>query len=305
MVDVEDFSSCVVVGYDGSAVAIAALYWAAAEAARRDEDLVVLHALDYGAILVGPVVDSLVPEETKKYGQLVTEEGATRARQAFPKLTVRTAALIGGAASTLIEVSGVASLIVVGTRGHGEVVGALLGSVAFQVTTHSHSPVVVVRGDSSHLPGPDRPIVVGIDGSEASDLALDTAAAHAASVGAELRIVTAYRVRGGESLASAWSAAYIAELYPDRDPEAEQRAAAERVLTAGHDRVRQAYPDLAVTMKGGRGAAAGVLTDESGDAALLVVGARGRGGFASLVLGSVSRAVIHLAQCPVEVVRKK
>ena len=79
--------------------------------------------------------------------------------------------------------------------------------------------------------------------------------------------------------------------------DAETRLSAE--VLAGHaDR----YPDVALEVTVQRGAPAKVLVDASGDCDLLVTGSRGRGGFAALLLGSVSHKVLHHAQCSVAVV---
>ena len=80
------------------------------------------------------------------------------------EVTLRVADDVSPAAE-LVDASHGAQLLVLGTRGHGEVVGTLLGSVAFAVTAHAACPVVVVRGDGSRHPGPEHSVVVGVDGS--------------------------------------------------------------------------------------------------------------------------------------------
>src|SRR5680860_1712619 len=80
------------------------------------------------------------------------------------------------AVDVLVTASGDAALLVVGSRGHGSFTGALLGSVAYALTSRSSCPVVVVRGEGSLTPGAGHPVVVGVDGLAAATVALDTAA---------------------------------------------------------------------------------------------------------------------------------
>ena len=297
-----DMTGGVVVGFDGSEHAAAAVDWAAAEAARRRTGLTVLFAIDYAGMLAaaaGPV--AWLPPDTDTAAQRMAEQGAARARERAPGVPVTAVTDTGGAASALLEASRSASLVVVGTRGHGTVTGLLLGSVAFAVTAHSHCPVVVVRGDSSRPVGPDRPLVVGVDGSEGGQVALDLAAEHAAQVGAELRLVTAWLVEAAES----WASGYWIEHYPGQDPTQVARRAAETLLAQARDRVARQHPELEVSTTASQGVPVKVLAEASRGAGLVVVGARGRGDLARLLMGSVSRGVVHTAQCPVEVVRFK
>jgi nucleotide-binding universal stress UspA family protein len=127
-------------------------------------------------------------------------------------------------------------------------------------------------------------IVVGIDGSEGARRALEWAAAQARLTGSVLDIVTA----SGESHA-------LADPHVNR--ETEQKDIDEASVQA-----RTVAPGATIATRVFDGAPAPVLIEESEGADLLVVGTRGRGGFASLVLGSVSRRCVHQAHCPVVVV---
>jgi nucleotide-binding universal stress UspA family protein len=292
----------VVVGYDGSTHAGAAVDWAATEASRLNKPLVVLYAADYAGMLVGVGgAGAWLPDEALDAAKEVAEEGARRARKIGTGVEVRAAAQVQSAAAALQQASGEATLIVVGTRGHGTVTGTLLGSVAFAVSAHAKCPVVVVRGDSSRAAGPGRPVVVGVDGSAQSRAALDRAADVAADLGAELKVVTAWQLLAEES----WAAAYWAENYPGRNPADIVLEAATEVLEEARAHVLQRHPDLQVDVVAGEGPTVRVLSEASRGAGLLVVGARGRGGFASLLLGSVSRGMVHAAECPVEVIRPR
>lgn len=290
----EAAQGAVVVGYDGSAQARAAVQWAAQEAVRRAASLHVAYAADYP----GPVAPSWLPEEAVRSAASVAAEGAEHARAAAPGLEVTRSTSIGSPAGVLVDESRRASLLVVGTRGHGELLGALLGSVAFAVSAHAPCPVVVVRGDATARPGPDAPVVVGVDGSAEADQALRFAADTAADTGAPLVVTAAWRPPAGE----VWEAAAWTTRVSENLGDAAERAARDMTVRA-EAAALDAHPGLAVRREVVPGPAGRVLADLSAGAGLVVVGARGRGGFAGLLLGSVSHAVIHGATCPVAVVR--
>src|ERR1700733_4260201 len=139
----------IVVGYDGSSAAEAAVDWAAAEAERRQVPLQVMHVVDYG-LVQGPV--GPVPWRPDLIGQRageMTAQGVERARKLALTVPVTAQTRICAVAFGLVEASRTASLLVVGTRGHGDLVGTALGSVAFAVSAHAFSPVVVVRGSGA------------------------------------------------------------------------------------------------------------------------------------------------------------
>jgi nucleotide-binding universal stress UspA family protein len=283
----------VVVGYDGSGPAEHALDWAAAEAARRGVPLVVATAFDVTGLVAGMDAAPL-PADVGELAE-VAGRGATRARRAVPGLEVREVARPDGAAGMLVELSRRAELVVVGKRGHGEVAGALLGSVAFAVTAHAQCPVTVVQGASDVRPGPESPVLVGVDGSAGSLLALEYAADLAAGAGAALTVVTAWRCTTADTRVGARAAAV--------DVVEQTRARAREVATAAAEAARMRHANLVVRAEVLIGLPGPVLTDLAAEHALLVVGCRGRGGFAGLLLGSVSHAVIHRSPCPVVVVR--
>jgi nucleotide-binding universal stress UspA family protein len=287
----------IVVGYDGSGPSERAVDWAAAEAARRGVPLTVASAVDFSG-LVGKS-ERRVPWLSRHPSDGLTEtvwRGAARARRVAPGLDVRVAIRTDGAAGMLVELSWWAELVVVGTRGHGEVAGAILGSVAFAVTTHARCPVTVVSGTGVVMPGPEHPILVGVDGSPEARAALEYAATLASGRSAPLTVATVWRC----TVADAWVTAYGSA---DFDASEEAGATAAEVNAEAVDEVRDSFPDLEVRSLVVVGVPGHVLADLGRSHALVVVGSRGRGGFGGLLLGSVSHAVIHQASCPVIVVR--
>ena len=142
----------VVVGYNGKDHSRAALLWAAEEVARTDAPMVVLYAANYSGMTVepGPGLferDPLALEAAEE----VTARGIEEALQAQPGLVVAGATEVTSPSRALTEAAAGAALIVLGSRGYGQVLGALLGSVAFAVAARAPCPVIVVKDES-----PDR-----------------------------------------------------------------------------------------------------------------------------------------------------
>lgn len=290
----------VVVGFDGSAPSTAALDWAAAEAARRGLPLKVVLAVELGTALPMPM-DSGAPWAMAKIegaAREVLADAADRARKTDPGLAVESSLVIDTAAAALVDASTSASLIVVGNRGHGDLVGTLLGSVAFGVTAHAQCPVAVVRGGSMRVPGPDAPVVVGVDGSSPSNAAIDEAAELADRAGASLKVVAAYQVPiTGWVGVTPWL-----DVYPEDELADAAEGTAKAVLDGARERIRRNHPSLDVEFTAVRARPADALAERSKTAGVVVVGSRGRGGFRSLILGSVSRGLVHNAESPVLVV---
>jgi nucleotide-binding universal stress UspA family protein len=140
-------------------------------------------------------------------------------------------------------------------------------------------------------------IVVGVDGSETSRHALRWAAAEAIRHDAELNVVYAWEVP------ALGAGVGIAPGRRATAPPEGQRDAAEHLITEVIAEELGANPPAKVRPSIGRGTAAGILLEASQGADLLVVGSRGTGGFAGLLLGSVSTKMANHATCPVVIVR--
>jgi len=182
-------------------------------------------------------------------------------------------------------------MIVVGSRGHGRVERVLLGSVSAGLIHHAHCPVAVIHDEMSTASQPSQlPVVVGIDGSPASELATAIAFDEASWRGVELIAV------------HAWSDAHVSEV-PSIKWSAQQ-AIGEEALAERLAGWRERYPDVAVRRKIVLDAPAHHLLEEAESSQLLVVGSHGRGGFSGMLLGSVGTAVAQAAQVPVIVARQ-
>jgi nucleotide-binding universal stress UspA family protein len=183
-------------------------------------------------------------------------------------------------------------MVVLGSRGLGGFTGMLIGSTAVGVTAHGHCPVVVARGSE----GRTGPVVVGVDGSPTSELALAMAFEEASLRRAELIAVHAWSDVPTQSYAAANR---TLEQWDAEQVKAEELLA-ERV--AGY---REKYPDVVVTRSVTKDQPVANLLAHAAVAQLVVVGSRGRGTFSGLLLGSTSQAMIYHAPCPVLVAREQ
>ncbi|MFF6874682.1 universal stress protein [Streptomyces sp. NPDC012474] len=285
----------VVVGVDGSASGLAAVEVAAYEARLRGAELRVVHAFLWPAMHPPPGSSPLGPPAggVRSTVERLVHEAVERARTTEPEVTV-SRAVVPGEPLTVLEVqSRAAELVVVGSRGMGGFTGLLAGSTAVHLAAHGRCPVLVVREE----PRADGPVVVGVDGSPAGDRAVDFAFAEAVLHGTGLVAVHAWTVRS-TPMPAARDASVRYTDGPAGRAQGEERLLAEAL--AGH---RERHPDVTVRQEVVHGGAREALIEASRSARLTVVGARGRGGVAGLLLGSVSQALLHHAHGPVAVVR--
>jgi nucleotide-binding universal stress UspA family protein len=287
----------VVVGFDGGEPSVSAARWAAVEAARLGCPLRVLYAAEppMPGALPGAVV---VQPELHRAGRRVAERGADLARSLDDVLDIRAVGVVGGPAGELVAQSGEASFLVVG-RGRAMGGATALGSVSFAVATHAWCPVVVVPEEEQAHPGPDVPVVVGVDGSRASQAALEVAAQFARAAGASVRVVSAWHRPTTERWPGGGVDASTVDVLV-RAAETGARATVAQAIA----QITALLPGWAVSGSVVEGPATDALVDASCDAGLVVVGSRGHGGFAGLALGSVGHGVLRASHSPVAVVRR-
>jgi nucleotide-binding universal stress UspA family protein len=276
----------IVVGADGSAESLDAVRWAARTACLRDAPLEIVHALDVPALVAGGVVpppEEMVDALRARGRRALRTAQELAAAQGFPDATTRLDP--DRAAQALIEASRSAALLVVGSAGHGRLTSLLAGSVAGAVGTHAHCDTVVVRGDTWDEPeAAGRPVVTGIDGSEAGTRVLATAVAEARARHASLVVL------------HAWADTPPTHRDPRCVTDAGQRLLDARVLA--HNTADVDVEQVVVHAHPRR-----ELVERSATAQLVVLGDRGRGGFPGLLLGSTGQALLHNAACPVHLVR--
>jgi nucleotide-binding universal stress UspA family protein len=262
----------------------------------RDVPLTVVHVLP--ALLVGvqselPISKTFWMTREQRAEELVEDAlgWAYEAIDTTCRIAVRHEILHDAIVPTLVRMSEEAEVVVVGARGRGGVRRMLLGSVSSALVRHAACPVAVIHDEDPMMPEPGRaPVVVGIDGSPASDIAAAVAFEEASRRGVA---VIALHVCGDHTDDSG-------DVY---DEVLAKRA--ERLLLDSLRTWMDRYPDVLVQRAVERDRPARQLLTYSEQAQLLVVGCRGRGGFAGLSLGSVSSAVAQGARMPVIVARQR
>ncbi|MBB3750733.1 nucleotide-binding universal stress UspA family protein [Mycolicibacterium sp. BK634] len=284
----------VLVGVDGSPESKVAVDWAARTAALRGLSVRLVHVLN-------PPVVMAFPEVPTPPGYLQWQEDSGReildaasavvadATRDHP-VEVSTELASGPVVPTLVSQSKDAQLIVVGCRGRGALARGLLGSVSTGLVQHAHCSVAIIHDQDPLMVHPSTaPVVVGVDGSPTSQKAIEIAFEQASFRGVELVAV------------HAWSDTGVFEV-PGVDWSAMQTLG-EQTLAEQLSGWQERYPDVVVNRVVVADRPAHQLIEQSESAQLVVVGSHGRGGFAGMLLGSVSTAVVHGVRMPVIVAR--
>jgi nucleotide-binding universal stress UspA family protein len=281
----------IVVGVDPSTAGRKALVFALREALVRGAEVTAVRAWTPPAFALTYPIASVVTEleqEVSAEARRLAEDLVKHAVEEVPgadAVTVRTLAVHGPAAQVLVEAARDADLLVVGSRGHGALSRAVLGSVSSSVLHHASGTVAVVPA-TADVDAPVRRVLVGIDHSAQSRGALRWAVEEAALHDAPVVPVHVHQhvVTGEECV----------DLPNLEQAERSSLRAAAAQAGAG---VRAAEPEVVI------GHPAAGLEGLADPADLLVVGSRGRGGFAGLLLGSTSTQLAQHAHAVVVVVR--
>jgi nucleotide-binding universal stress UspA family protein len=282
----------VVVGVDGSLSAGRALGWAIDQSVLEHRPLSLVHAVPpEGAVwLDAEGSDHRVGvEATRTEGhellRLAREEVARRA----PGIEVHEVLRVSDARDLLLELSGHATMVVLGSRGRGPVRSLLLGSVGVAVARHARCPVVVHRPGN---PGLVRHgIVVGIDGTRSSRTALEFAYRQASLRGLPLTVMHCY-----------WNAAATIAGASAERRHAEDLEEQRLVLAEAVSGMTEKFPDVPVHSEVARGLADDLLVRTGERMNMVVVGAHHGGAASEVVFGSVAASVVEHATCPVAVV---
>nr|WP_090280462.1 universal stress protein [Mycolicibacterium komanii]CRL76594.1 universal stress protein UspA-like protein [Mycolicibacterium komanii] len=285
----------ILVAVDGSPAARVAADWAAREAALHRLPLKVVHVVESPAVRMWPEVTMPleVIKRLERSGHEYLAAAVETARRATSgeDLAITTELVTAAVLPTLIDLSKDASMIVVGCRGLGAIGRRLLGSVSWGLLHHAKCPVAIIHDEDPLMSEPvsKAPVVVGIDGSPASEAATAIAFDEASRRGVDLVAV------------HAWSDMSFYEL-PGCEVAALRREAEETLgeRLAGW---QEQYPDVPIRRVLVMDRPAHQLLEQSDRAQLTVLGSHGRGGFAGMLLGSVSSTVAESARMPVLVVR--
>lgn len=289
-----DKSLGVLVGVDGSPASNAAVVWAARDAEIKNLPLTVVHVVNTDVATWPPMP---YPETwgvwQQDEGRKVLAEAVKIAEEAVltdRKLTVKTDLVHSTPVSAMIEMSTDAAIVVLGSAGRGAVARLLLGSVSASLVRHARCPVAIIHDEDPLMPHPQRaPVLLGIDGSPASEAATAVAFDEASRRGVELIAL------------HAWNDLEVVEL-PGLDWD-KVKAEAEITLAERLAGWQETYPDVKVCRVVVCDRPARQLVARSESAQLVVVGSHGRGALSGMLLGSVSNAVVHSARMPVIVAR--
>jgi nucleotide-binding universal stress UspA family protein len=288
----------VVAGVDGSRASLLAVDWAVREAVARHAGLRLVHAAPWPVHAVPPprhrsggafetglgVLDERDgPGESRTIADDVLAERSGYARAVAPGLTVDARVIDGYAAAELVRESRGAALVVLGRRGLGGFAGLALGSVAGYVAARARCPVLLVPAGATVRDRVTGTVVVGVDGPPAAARPVGFAFEEAAWRDVPLTVVHAWTPPNGAV-----------------GPAADEERLVDRALAGWPDR----YPRLPVRRRIVPGSPAAALMAALSAEDLLVVGARGLGGFPEQRLGSVALALLFHAPCPVVVVRE-
>ena len=290
----------VVVAVDGSEASNNAVRWAANTAHKRNIPLRIAASYSLPQFLYaeGMVPPQELYDELQGETQEKVNAARTLAHEVAPNIKIGHTIAEGSPIDMLLDMSPAVSMIVMGSRGMGGLSGMVMGSVSASVVAHAKCPVVVVREDNAVTEANKYgPLVVGVDGSEVSHEATAYAFREAQARGAELIAVHTWL-----DMQMQTSLAGLAAAQADwAEVEREQG----ELLQGRLAEFEAQYPDVDVRKVIIRDRPVRALAECAEGAQLLVVGSHGRGGFAGMLIGSTSRALLQAAPCPLMVVHPR
>jgi len=278
-------SSTIIVGVTAAPAARRAVDWAMARAAERGQT-VELVAVVGGAI--GAVGEESVLNDAVEQTRALLAEEAARVAERGVQVTTRVGR--GNPVAWLIEASADANLLVIGSDYKGPGTGPARGAHGLRIAAGAKCPVVVVPDlDFQGRSG----VVVGVDGSEASEAAIRFAAAEADRLREPLIAVTVWT-----PLEAPRNLGWYPEEYLEN-----MRLLAEESLALSLAGTRQDYPDLEIVTRVERGYPSLIINELAATARLAVIGTHGRGALARFLLGSISQEVLARLATVTAVVR--
>ncbi|MCV7300473.1 universal stress protein [Mycobacterium barrassiae] len=285
----------ILVGVDGSPESEAAIRWATHEAVMRDQPITLLHAIP-PVVVSWPVayLETSFAESQENFAREVLDKAQKTVQASIGEAQppeVRSEVMHIDAPSAMVTASRDAYMTVAGSRGLGAIGRTILGSVSSGLLHHGYGPIVIIPSDQAPAPHGSAPVLLGVDGSPASEDATALAFDEASRRGVDLVALHAWSDVGVlPVLGMDW------HKYEDEGHE----VLAERL--AGW---QEQYPDVRIHRRIVCDQPARWLIEESEKAQLVVIGSHGRGGFAGMLLGSVSSKVAQGSKAPVIVVRAR
>jgi nucleotide-binding universal stress UspA family protein len=284
----------VVIGVDGSTGSQNAIRWGLDLAERHGCGVRLLHAYDPAVhdVRIGGGYRADVLTDINDAARDQLEAARLLAHEAHPRLVISTRLVDDSAAAALTDESHDAQAVVMGSHGMSAFSTLVAGSTTMNVATHARCPVVAVPSAAATAFG-GRGVVVGVDGSELSDTAIGFAFREAAETDAPLTALLAWMDPLAPSVAAA--------AFPTHEDATRRLRQAHDQLLAWVEPWSHKYPDVVLHRRVAHEHPVRALAAASDGAQLLVVGCRGRGAARSMLLGSVSHGVLHLATSPVAV----
>ena len=286
----------VVAGIDGSDTARQAAMWAAQQAVRGRVGLRLVHAVDVSGFLYsGPIVPPIGLYSALEHdGREQLNVVRTAVHEVHPDLVIEMHVVSEHPVWALINESERAGLVVIGSMAPDGASRLFAGSTAVGVAAHAHSPVAIIPG-GDRRPSTSGPVVVGIDGSPASEAAIAIAFDEAS-----LRRTELVAVHASTQFASDTEYLYAKQFIIDWSTIQDQQSEMLAERLAGW---QEKFPDVTVRRVVTQEKAAQALLAQAEGAQLMVVGSRGHGGFTGMLLGSVSQKLIHHVTCALIVAR--
>lgn len=285
-------AGAVVVGVDGSEHDVVVLTAAVAEAVRRGAPLHIRHCHEALDPYLSFTTAGILLHEGDEPSDDVLEAAEQTVATLAPELSVTVDRPAGRPENLLVKASEDAAAVVVGTGRKSRIEELLLGAVALNVAAHAHCPVLVVPPGAD--PDGKGEVAVGVDGSDHSRAALLEAIDVARTRKAPLVVITTWLHE-------------VADGYIVTEPGTPEWQQVEARIRALQQRLVDDYDTsgVDVELRPVHGGIRSALAEESKNAAVLVVGNRGRGGFLGKTLGSVTMDLLKRASCPVLVVHTR
>lgn len=276
----------IVIGVDGSEQSRAAIAWAVSRAIRTKAELEFLYVTDTSFLSE----DATFYTEVNEASKAMLQKEIEWAKSLNSDLVVTGRSLVGHPIAEMEKASEQADLMVLGAHHSNKFSGSFIGTRAVKIAAIAHCPVAVIP--IGHA-GADRPVVVGVDGSPSSEQAIVYAAEQARILQVPLKIVYAWVAPMTPGLEYLWSDELTSS----------QKQLAEVTLGRAKEQALAAVADIEVQLEIVQGAPVSALVSCAAEASVIVVGSRGRGAIARLLLGSVSHGLLQALPCPVIVTR--
>lgn len=281
-------ASEIVVGVDSTGASAAAVDWATRAAAGRGAKLRILHGFspDQPGFAFGMDADSTAIRTVRQH---MLERVTAHVHAVDAGVQVETVQSDNYPAKLLVRASAGAALLVLGAQGDSHLGFSSIGQTAAQVASHSAAPVVVVRGGSVK-PVHDK-ITVGLHMADDVPSPLGWAFDEAHRTGSALVVVHAWQPRDSD------------DPHLRKSDWADYADGCEQRIRSWIESERAAHADVQVSVQITRGNPSRVLAEHSASTDLMVVGARGSGGFEGLRLGQVARDLLSHSKCTLVITR--